>query len=751
MVKKRGGTSAGAQNQDGQFEPEGGPAENRVKYPAGAGAVADYLAGRLTYLSHGLVPQLAEVQAGVLPTGRLRVWLRESGRTGSVFRDPLDRPLGAGEWERIRAGLEEDDARQPQSGEKPSPALVPTVPADVKDSRVVVVRRSEENPSPVVSQPIEPDMIELPGGSFRMGCVSGKGCQDDEKPVHEVEIRPFAIGRYEVTFEEYDRYAEVTGRKRPDDEGWGRGRRPVINVSWDDATAYAQWLSERTGRRYRLPSESEWEYAARAGTETEYWWGDGLGKNRANCARCGSEWDNKQTAPVGSFEPNPWDLYDTAGNVWEWARDCWHPSYHGAPVDGSSWESGDCTGRVVRGGSWDIGSVYVRSATRDRFRPDIASSGLGFRLARPPAHFAGAAVSKEPAGVRAGVHGAVSSAPRDRGRRRDLEGPLRPGAGRMVRTSRACLILGALVFTGGAVAEKTVESSVEAAATAAPAERPCVSRPGEGPEMVLIEAGRFMMGSPEDEEDRSADEGTAHGVAVIRPFALGRCEVTVGEFRLFVAETGWVTDSDRGGGCYAQKDDGANWERRKDRGWRNPGFAQGDDHPVVCVSWNDTRAYTAWISRRTGMKYRLPTEAEWEYAARAGSGSARFWGDAPEQACRYANVADRTAQERFPDWIVHDCDDGDLFTAAVGGYRSSGFGLYDILGNVWEWTQDCRQPNYQGAPVDGSSWESGDCAERVVRGGSWNGRPEDVRSANRFWDQPDVAFYTLGFRLARTI
>ena len=173
-------------------------------------------------------------------------------------------------------------------------------------------------------------MVEIPGGTFRMGCVSGRGCVDWEHPVHEVRVEAFELSRYEVTFEEYDRFTEATGRAPAADEGWGRGRRPVINVSWADAVAYTIWLSAETGRRYRLPSEAEWEYAARAGTVTAYSWGHGIGRNRANCRGCGSRWDDEQTAPVGTFEPNGWGLHDVHGNVWEWTRDCWNGELPGS-------------------------------------------------------------------------------------------------------------------------------------------------------------------------------------------------------------------------------------------------------------------------------------------------------------------------------------------------------------------------------------------------------------------------------------
>ena len=169
-----------------------------------------------------------------------------------------------------------------------------------------------------------PEMVVIPAGTFRMGCEAGRECVSREQPVHAVTIgRPFALSKYEVTFEEYDRF---TYPNRVNDRGWGRGRRPVINVSWNDAQEYVAWLSSEAGAQYRLPSEAEWEYAARAGTATAYSWGSQVGSNRANCDGCGSRWDNEMTAPVGSFGANAWGLHDMHGNVWEWVQDCWHDS-----------------------------------------------------------------------------------------------------------------------------------------------------------------------------------------------------------------------------------------------------------------------------------------------------------------------------------------------------------------------------------------------------------------------------------------
>ncbi len=230
-----------------------------------------------------------------------------------------------------------------------------------------------------------PEMVVIPAGSFRMGCLNDDGdCDPDEFPVHRVTVPSFALGKYEVTFAEWDACVAAGGcnGRWPDDIGWGRGDRPVITVDWHDAQSYVAWLSAQTGEDYRLPSEAEWEYAARAGTETKYHWGDEIGTNRANCRSCGSQWDYSQTAPVGSFAPNAWDLYDMHGNVREWTEDCWNSSYAGAPNDGSAWESGDCSHRSLRGSSWHSRPRLLRSAYRLRRTADLRLDSSGFRIAR---------------------------------------------------------------------------------------------------------------------------------------------------------------------------------------------------------------------------------------------------------------------------------------------------------------------------------------------------------------------------------
>jgi formylglycine-generating enzyme required for sulfatase activity len=226
-----------------------------------------------------------------------------------------------------------------------------------------------------------PLLAVIPGGQFTMGKLRALP-SDDRGPAHPVKLDGFLLGAYEVTFEDYDRYVRATGSRSPKDFGWGRGSRPVVDVSWSEAVAYARWLGEQTGHDYRLPTEAEWEYAAAAGTRTTFWWGFDVGEGRAVCFDCGTPWDNRSTAPVGSFPPNPLGLYDTAGNAMEWVADCYRPSYEGAPADGSPVMEDGCRDRVARGGAFNKPARSMASTIRHRFDPATRLNMIGFRVAR---------------------------------------------------------------------------------------------------------------------------------------------------------------------------------------------------------------------------------------------------------------------------------------------------------------------------------------------------------------------------------
>jgi formylglycine-generating enzyme required for sulfatase activity len=254
-----------------------------------------------------------------------------------------------------------------------------------------------------------PEMVVIPAGQFRMGDIQGTG-DNNEKPVHEVSVKQFAIGRYELTVAEFRQFVEATAYKteaekrdgcyvwkedewqKVKDANWRNpsfpkkapqeDNQPVVCISWNDTKAYIDWLTEQTGQAYRLPSEAQWEYAARAGTDTDYWWGNKFARSRVNCRGSGrpSRWSGKQTAPVGSFKPNPFGLYDTAGNVWEWCADGWHDNYKGAPTDGTVWKGAGSL-FVLRGGSWNSGATQVRSAYREKNQQTYGAGNCGVRLA----------------------------------------------------------------------------------------------------------------------------------------------------------------------------------------------------------------------------------------------------------------------------------------------------------------------------------------------------------------------------------
>jgi len=283
------------------------------------------------------------------------------------------------------------------------------------------------------------------------------------------------------------------------------------------------------------------------------------------------------------------------------------------------------------------------------------------------------------------------------------------------------------------------------------------------PEMTVVPPGNFFMGSTLLEGDPKGSgpkgrERPRHQVTIARPFAIGRTEVTRGQFGVFVRESG---HSMTGNNCWywnEKKMQGENYDFGID--WQNPGYAQQDDHPVVCVDWRDAKAYAAWLAKKTGNQYRLPSEAEWEYVARAGSETSRPWGEEPNDACGFANVLDFAAGQRVGGATgrvgsrreLHDCDDGHPYTAPVGRFKPNGFGIHDMIGNVSEWTEDCWHDSYEAAPADGSAWLGGDgCERRVVRGASWFSTPDFSRSARRFRVAIETRDHVRGFRIARTL
>jgi formylglycine-generating enzyme required for sulfatase activity len=259
------------------------------------------------------------------------------------------------------------------------------------------------------------------------------------------------------------------------------------------------------------------------------------------------------------------------------------------------------------------------------------------------------------------------------------------------------------------------------------------------PEMTVLPAGRFKQGSA----GAPGYEQPQHWVVIGHPIAMSTAPVTVENFQQFVTATGRDMQ-----GCDTY--DGE-WKHRPADSWEQPGFAQTGAHPVTCVSWNDAEAYAKWLSSKTGHRYRLPSASEWEYAARAGAETPQPWSSGGQDACANANVADESAERRYPGWAVFPCDDGYVYTAPVGAFRANAFGLDDMLGNVLQWTEDCWHENYAGAPIDGSAWTDGDCSLHEIRGGSWFSNPTYVRADYRNRFPAEYRTSSVGIRLVRDI
>jgi formylglycine-generating enzyme required for sulfatase activity len=265
--------------------------------------------------------------------------------------------------------------------------------------------------------------------------------------------------------------------------------------------------------------------------------------------------------------------------------------------------------------------------------------------------------------------------------------------------------------------------------------------------LTRIPAGTFRMGSPDGEGE--IDEHPRHEVRITHPIYLGVTEVTRGQFRLFVDETSYKTEAEKDGkGGYGWNDEAQNFEQNPRFTWQNPGFEQTDEHPVVNVSWNDAQEFIDWLNQKEGKTYRLPTEAEWEYACRAGSTKAYSSGDDAETLAAFGNIADGTAKERYPGWTTTTARDGYVYTAPVGRFRPNAFGLYDMHGNVWEWCQDGYDADYyKRSPVDDPPGPS-EASHRVLRGACWFTYPRSCRSAGRSRNAPEGRNSSAGFRLA---
>ena len=544
------------------------------------------------------------------------------------------------------------------------------------------------------------EFVRIPAGRFLMGAASGSR---DEKPVHEVNITDeFYLGRTEVTVRQFRVFVEATGYKTDAEQlGWAntcplpglhphqRGlewRRPgleqsddhpAVVLSWNDATAFCRWLSERTGHAVRLPTEAQWEYAARAGRRD-----DGLGNG--NDAAWYDANAGAGTHPVGGKPANPWGLCDMQGNAWEWCLDVWRPDYNGAAIDGGArmydptipqavWRY------VLRGGDWASPEDELRYGRRQRRIGQFASQATGFRIALDPKGTTGnSAATSSRSSVILDTNG---TCPRERGQ-------------------------GTLAFN-----EQTKGTSLEIH--------------GVRFEFVRIPAGEFLMGIEE-----GSIEKPVHQVRIGYDFEMARTEVTVGQFRAFVEATGYMTDGEKAGTGGARRGD-QDWQAESDVDWQNTTFPQSDDDPVTFISWYDAMAFCHWLSTESGREIRLPSEAEWEHACRAGTTGA------------YAGEVNAMGWHRYNSGVR---------THPVAQKQPNAWGLYDMHGNVWEWCLDFFTTSYEGAPTDGSPrWNVDRVSDVVSRGGSFINPPGWLASPIRMGSFPDCSHYNNGFRLVRVL
>ena len=641
----------------------------------------------------------------------------------------------------------------------------------------------------VVVEPPYPEMVRVPksplsAGSFTMGVPEAeKGLVErfspgytgkEEEPQHEVNIPyAFEVSQYEVTRRQFAAFVEASSSHGHDvgkcnnstsddweDPGFtqtdNHDNHPVVCVSWVDAKEYVKWLSDETGHSYRLLTEAEWEYAARAGTTSTYYFGDinSIILPVVNAKFSGTG-NVPATQPVGLFKPNEWGLYDVHGNAYEWVEDCWHANYEGAPLDGSAWTT-NCTNdnRVIRGGSWEDNRFPLRSAARasasavETNRP----RDYGFRVALTPlsiTSFMPAILLHAGGDIRPTTQVEVSIKEIYTEETVTMTLELDDDGDAVVSISTNSITI---LPSDGSI-DRSAAFTLRTTGRAGNTTVTLVVTDGMGygdevkipvvvipiyPEMVRVLSGKFTMGAPSDEAFSETNERLQREVNINYVFKVGKYEVTRGQFAAFVNDSSNVNDSSK----YVKEP----CFRKQNNNWQNPDwdlevdFTQTDDHPVVCVSWNNAQAYAKWLSGKTGHNYRLLTEAEWEYAARAGTTTAYHFGKATTNISEYAR---------------YDSNSVDNYgTIAVGSLKPNNWGLHDVHGNVWEWVEDCWQSaGYKGAPSDGSARKVCDTSTQIVRrGGSWSNDFDQLRSANRAFGQQhrQDSINVNGFRVAFT-
>ena len=496
------------------------------------------------------------------------------------------------------------------------------------------------------------DMVLIPAGKFMMGSPTTEVGRKNDETQHEVTItKPFYMGKYEVTNE---LWRSVTRMNPPGPIRQNRG--PVTDVSWKECQEFIKKLNEITAGGYRLPTEAEWEYSCRAGTTTAFSFGSAIDKTLSNCDTTG----DKQ---VGSYKPNAFGLYDMHGNVWEWCNDVYGPYSIGAVEDPVGALNG--INRVLRGSSCMILNQFLRSAARAE-HPEMAPPAIlyykGFRLART-----------------------VNA--------KTVIEPTVPGANLTVMPTAGNRLVSPFTEAKAKEVQKEVAKSFQKEV-----EEKVNLGNGVSLDMVLIPAGKFMMGSPASEPDRQPIE-TQHEVTITKPFYLGKHEVMQEQ-----------------------------WERVMGN---NPSSFKGPKLPVTNVSWEDCQEFIKKLNASTKGGYRLPTEAEWEYACRAGTNTAYSFGD---------SLTKNDANYGGP-------KEGNI--KAAGSYNTNAFGLYDMHGNVWEWCEDWKADYPMRTVTDPKGPTKG--TFRVLRSGTFGSDASSARSSKRGDNLPSLQYFTVGFRLAKAI
>jgi sulfatase modifying factor 1 len=711
-----------------------------------------------------------------------------------------------GEWDLAIISLERAlDA----ASKVPTPPDVSQLKQMLETARASAARKStgETQRAGELTNSIGMTLVPIPAGKFVMGSAASdirrvendwavaRDFLQNESPAHEVEIsRPFFMGKYEVTVGQFSRFVKETGyRTVAETKGWAwvydeqkkhwvkeRGiswkspgykvqiDHPVTVVCHRDAEAFCKWLRDKERRPYYLPSEAQWEYAAQGGQgEKRFPWGDDYPDgSKLNLAdqKAPVPWADRtvddgfaRTAPVGSYEPNGYWLYDMAGNVWELCSD-WYSARAYRNLDSRLTvdPEGPARGktRVVKGGNWAFGAGIARNAFRFGIAPDECVDITGFRVAAgtlPGEVISGRTdraqgADRLPPDVRIDqlmerVKKLIADGRRIEARRlvdefvktRAKEGGLGSKPVDVVRNALESLI--------DVTRDKNLQSFMNSL----------------GMKMVRIPAGAFVMGSSQidiawamatlaqDQPVSLENEYPFHKVRISRPFFISATEVTVGQFRKFVKETGYVTDAeDAGGGQVFDRED-QTFERKAGTSWRKPGWQVEDAQPVVMVSYDDAQAFVDWLAAKERLPYKLPTEAQWEYAARGGLPMAQFpWGDSLPDG-KKANYADSNTDYPWRDRYV---DDGYKFVAPVGTYEPNDFGLYDMAGNVLEWVRDYYGEDYYRLTPEIDPEGPGHGENRVTKGGEWTFGPVNLRCAFRGWARPDMAFDNTGFRVA---